>query len=82
MKTCTFNGRRYHITVDYLDGMCDTYKKERELVILRNLNTRCGLETACHEALHACGWSKSEEVVNRTAKDLSRFLWGLGYKKA
>ena len=81
MNTHTFNGRKYQITVDRLDGMCDTYKKERELVILADLNTRSGLETAIHEALHALKWSACEDTVTTSAHDLARFLWRLGYRK-
>ena len=80
VKTATFNGRKYQITVEKLDGMCDTYKKEQELVILADLNTRTGLETAIHESLHACSWSKTEDLVAVTAKDISRFLWRVGYR--
>jgi hypothetical protein len=64
-----------------MDGMCDTYNKERELVILTDLSTRKGMETAIHEALHCCKWSSSEETVTMTAYDLARFLWRLGYRK-
>jgi len=81
VRTHTFNGRKYKITVDQLDGMCDTYKKERELVILADLNTMAGLETATHEALHCCRWSASEDLVTMTAHDIARFLWRLGYRK-
>ena len=81
VKTHTFNGRTYKITVDRLDGMCSTYKNERELVILADLNTQAGLETAIHESLHACKWSAKEDDVLRTAHDIARFLTRLGYKK-
>ncbi len=80
MKTCTFNGRRYLITIDSLDGMCDTYNKEREIVILADLNTRAGLETVLNEAGHASDWKASEEKISRMAKDTARLLWGLNYR--
>jgi hypothetical protein len=81
MKSHTFNGRKYKVTIEALDGMCDTYNKERELVIMADLNTRCGLETAIHEALHCCHWPASEDSVTATAYDIARFLWRLGFRK-
>ena len=82
VKTHTFNGRKYFIIIDNLDGMCNTYNPERELVILADLDTRAGLETVCHEALHALKWTASEESVTTTAHDLARFIWRLGYRKS
>jgi len=79
-KTNTFNGRRYHIIIDELDGNCDTDNKHW-LVIERDLNKRIGLETAIHESLHACSWKTEEQKVEQTAKDIARFLWNLGYRK-
>jgi len=79
-KTATFNGKKYHIIIDNLDGNCDTDNK-LWLVIERDLNKRIGLETAIHESLHACSWRTSEKKVEKTAKDIARFLWNLGYRK-
>ena len=81
IKTHTFRGRKYKVTTEKLDGMCDTYNKERELVIMTDLNTRLGMETAIHEALHACCWPATEDNVEITAHDIGRFLWRLGYRK-
>ena len=80
MKTHTFCGKTYSITVGELDGLCDTFKKERELIIMAGLNKQAGLETAIHEALHACDWNKAEIMVGQTGKDIARFLWRLGYR--
>ena len=80
IKTHTFNRRKYLIDIDRLDGMCNTYKKERELHIFCDLATQKGLETAIHEALHACKWNATEKNVEITAKDIARFLWRLGYR--
>ncbi len=82
VKTATFNGERYLIAVGEYDGMCDVGKKERELVILANLDTRNGLITAIHEALHACDWSAREDKVDSVSKDIGRFLWRLGYRRS
>ncbi len=80
-KTQTFNRKKYHIIVDNLDGNCDTDSK-LWLIIERDLKKKVGLETAIHEALHACLWSKKEKEVEQTAKDITRFLWNLGYRKS
>ena len=63
-----------------LDGDCTTYTPERELNIYADLNTRNGLITALHEALHASRWSEKEETIDRVSKDIGRFLWRLGYR--
>lgn len=79
-KTHTFDGIKYHIIVDKLDGNCDTDTKFW-VILERDLSKKVGLETAIHEALHACSWKTGEEKVERTAKDIARFLWNLGYRK-
>lgn len=77
IKTHTFCGRKYLIDLEGkpIDGRCDTFKKERELIIMRPLGTLAGFETVLHEALHASQWPASEERVTQTAKDIARFLW-------
>lgn len=79
-KTHTFMGKKYHLIFDELDGNCDTDDKYW-LIIERDLNTKIGLETTIHEALHACSWKTSEEKVGLTAKDIARFLWNCGYRR-
>ena len=80
VKTATFSGKKYHITIGEFDGLCDTFKKERELIILTPINTRKGLETLIHESLHACNWHREEIFVESTARDVARFLWRLGFR--
>lgn len=82
VKTHTFNGRRYKVSIDDapLEGLCDQYTKERELIICSDLNTQNGIVTVIHEALHACCWTASEDAVDRTSCDIGRFLWRLGYR--
>ena len=79
-KTHTFNGLKYSIVIGELDGYCDTDFKFA-IVIERDLKKRIGLETAIHEGLHACNWNAREEKVTKTANDIARFLWNLGYRK-
>lgn len=79
-KTATFDGRKYHIIIEDLDGNCDTDDKYW-LIIERDLNKKVGLETAIHESLHACNWRATEKKVEKTAKDIARFIWNLGFRK-
>jgi hypothetical protein len=39
------------------------------------------LEHTIHEAGHAFAWWASEEWVDQHAKDLTRLLWRLGWRK-
>jgi hypothetical protein len=80
IKTHTFCGKVYHIILDDLDGNCDT-DNYYWVIIERDLKKKIGLETAIHEALHACSWSTSEEKVTEVAKDIARFLWRLNYRQ-
>jgi len=82
VKTHTFNGVRFDVDISGpVDGQCDNPKGGRpSLTICADLNTRRGLETAIHESIHACHFLKSEESVERTARDVARFLWRLGFR--
>lgn len=82
MKTHTFCGRKYHICFDELDGWSDQKDDNRKwLMAMRSLDTKAGLETLIHEALHACDWKARENKVTDTARDIARFLWRLGYRR-
>ena len=39
------------------------------------------LDTYIHEFLHCADWSKDEEWVKTTAKDIANALWKLGYRR-
>jgi len=80
--THTFCRKKYRVSIEQLDGVTDQQNDgQRWLFVLRKLNTRAGLETAIHEALHACDWSASERKVTGAGKDIARLLWRLGYRK-
>ena len=80
--THTFNRRKYLITISpFLDGVCDTFKKEREIILMAPLETRAGLITAVHEAMHALDWKTSENRIDKDSKELGIFLWRLGYRR-
>lgn len=80
IKTHTFNGRKYRIILDNLDGNCDT-DNDYWLIVERDLSKLVGFETVIHESLHACDWRMKEDKVNIIAKDIARFLWRLGYRR-
>jgi len=83
VKTATFNGVRYEIQVtDPIDGSCDYPRKILPVLhVAAPANTCKQLEIAIHESLHASDWTKSEERVTRTAHEIARLLWRLGYKR-
>jgi len=85
VKTHTFNGRKYHIDVDLIEGWCDQFKLDAQngrcIHILADLSTQKGLIVAIHEALHAENWAATEDVVDRVSKEIGSFLWRLGYRK-
>ena len=79
----TFNGKRYYIDIyNPHYASCDPPdSKDPEITIADGLQyNEKTLELLIHESLHACNWDKSEEKVTRTAKDISRFLWRIGYR--
>ena len=81
MRCHTFNGRKYKICTEALDGFCDTPKsKDLELHIFADLKTKEGLVTAIHESLHAENENWTEEYVDRVSKEIGGFLWRLGYR--
>ena len=66
-----------------VDGLTDTYgMDERIMSILAVPGTKDELETLIHESLHAENWAASEEVVMRVGKEISDFLWRLGFRRA
>lgn len=53
----------------------------RKVLIHSKLKGRARLECELHEGLHATlGPTISEEAVTKTARDLARILWALGYR--
>ena len=82
VKYHTFNGRKYLIDIDpcIQEGSCNQYKVERTISVMEYLSTRKGLETLLHECLHASDWTKKEETVERTAREIAHLMWRLGYR--
>jgi len=85
IRTHTFNGHRFDVRFydpGEIDGLCDSpIGQGPTLRVFADLNTRKGLETVIHESLHAEGWAKTEQVVERTAQEIASLLWRLGYRK-
>lgn len=83
VKTHTFNGIKFDIDVDNrtIEGYCDSPHGGRPGIHTTKSGTCQGLETLIHESLHAENWAKGEMVVTRTAKEIARFLWRLGYRR-
>jgi len=83
VKTHIFNGRKYYIDIDKLDGWCDQFKLNKRFIhVLADVKTKNGLISIIHEALHAEDWAATEEVVDRVSKEIGGFLWRLGYRKS
>ncbi len=84
IRTHTFAGRKLKIDLgSECDGLVDCpYGNDAvpTMRIFSNLNTKAGLETVIHETLHVLRWSETEIVVDKTANELARFLWRLGYR--
>jgi len=83
VKTHTFNGIKYDIDVSKpIDGYCDSPRGGKPSIrIVSNLNTKKGLITILHEALHAEGWAVSESVVDRVSTEIGNLLWRFGYRR-
>ena len=80
----TFCGKRFHIHLGELHGLCiccEEEEHERELFLMEDLATREGLITAIHEAMHACDFNRQEITVNQEALDIGNFLWRLGFRQ-
>jgi len=84
VRSATFMGKRYKISLDErLDGYADAPEfsnGKREVWINPDLFDERRLDVIIHESLHACWPEAGENVVDRTARDIARFLWRLGYR--
>ena len=83
VKSATFNGVKYVVDIDPIDGCCSPPKpSDRKPVmrICRPLNTQAGLITVIHEAMHACHYAKHEATIARASIEIGRLLWRLGFR--
>lgn len=82
--THNFRGKRWILEASRgtTDGECDApHVKGKKLKAPLESKTRHALDTIIHEALHACVWSLADEDVSETARDISKLLWRLGWRK-
>ncbi len=92
VRTHRFNGVKYFIGIDepYV-GWCDRpgTPDPKEYPAIRmpeglahgdGRKAKDGLIVLLHECLHASDWSVSEIDVDRTAIDIGRLLWRLGFR--
>jgi hypothetical protein len=91
MKTHSFNGRKYKVELcEKLYGWCATKGElsENRIEIVDG-DTLSALDTAIHEAMHACRipvkYIDDNKVgfdrLNSKTMDIARFLWRLGWRK-
>lgn len=63
-----------------LYGIC--YAKTRRIeVATEDVSEQELLDTIIHELLHGADTSKAEWWIKRTARDISKTLWRLGYRR-
>lgn len=83
--TITLLGRRWRLrrvrgSKDF--GACDPPEAPRKEIRVRaSLRGMAELDTLLHELLHACNWTLDEDHVDRSASDIAKTLWRLGYRK-
>jgi len=83
IKTHTFNGKEHDIDLEMTLGYCDSPRGGRPTlyVPLDTYGEFKTLRILIHEAMHACNWDKHENTVDVCSRDITRFLWRLGYRK-
>lgn len=82
IKTHKFNGVVYDIDTEEDPASCQEPKPKRpSMYIPMDKNNGKRLLYLCvHEALHACNYKASEDRVENTSQDITRFLWRIGYR--
>lgn len=84
INTHKFSSGQYSISVGKVSvqGYCaNANDSSNEIFVAKGLKPTEMLETIVHESLHAEFRDKSEAQINKAAKNISRFLWRLGYRK-
>jgi len=88
----TLLGKRYSLKIEALGrykqngeqmwGACSQpTDKNKAIWIDKRLKGEHELEILLHEMMHACDWQKDEEFIGRSAKDIARALWRIGFRK-
>lgn len=95
VRTHRFNGVKYVIDIEGFKGQTSQKKQDLPCIVIArpevtmneslpygdDKHARLMLITLLHECLHASNWNKSEKVVDRTAMDIGKLLWRLGYRR-
>lgn len=95
VRTHRFNNIKYAIDVDGFKGQTSLKKQDLPTIVIarpeitmteslpfgEGKHARLMLITLLHECLHASNWDKIEKVVDRTAVDVGKLLWRLGYRR-
>lgn len=95
VRTHIFNKVKYEIDIEGFKGETTQRKQDLPRIVIARPEVTmpeslpCGdgkharlmLITLLHECLHASNWDKSEKVVDRTAVDIGKLLWRLGYRR-
>ncbi len=90
VKTHTFNGVKYEIDIEPIWGVTQDPTPKKYMPVVRVVNglpfgnrrgARTGLDAIMHEALHAANFNAHEETVERVAREVSKLLWRLGYRR-
>lgn len=83
VKTATFNGISFDLDMcGPIDGSCDYPHGGRPSIrVITKPKTFMELESLIHESLHAEDWRKSEKAVTRSAHEIARPLWRMGYRR-
>ena len=83
IKTHTFCGVKYDIDLETCRGYCDNPKGGRPTIYAPQDegSEYQRLYVAVHESMHGCDWNKPEAWVTEASKDITRFLFRLGYRK-
>lgn len=83
IKTHTFNGVKYEISLEEECGSCQEPRPKLPIIYIpADVNSGKRLLYLCvHEALHACNFKASEDRVEHTSQDITNFLWRMGYRE-
>ena len=82
IKSHTFRGIRYIVELHHIYGYAEIPGHEpKYLYIDPEQSPNQFLETAVHEAMHCEDKDVPEQVIDRRAKSMARWLWRLGYRR-
>jgi len=83
VRTATFDGVLYDIDMYEckVDGLTDVTTQRPSISIMVPPGTRNELETIIHEGLEAEYCIRDHDDLERSAREISRLLWRLGYRR-